>query len=1004
MPRKKAVAVALTALLSPATFGLGLGNLKTHSALNEPFEARVEIMGATGNDFDALTAKLADRGQFERAGIARDAVLLSLRFEVVSTESGADYVRITSKDAVREPFLNFLLEIDWAKGRLVREYTALLDPPLYDRNRQRPAMTPPVRAPSLASAPLPSQAPTASQPATSVTAAAPAEGTLTVQPNDTAWKLALAHRPQRSLSVQQVMLALLRTNPDAFVKQNVNQLRRGAVLRMPNQAELTRLAPGAAAEEVNRQYQRWLAARQGAAVVPVADALLAPSKNVPAAALPSATPRPSPPPLAKDAHLELAAPEAGKATKAPGGQPGGSLDEALVKEDQDTKTQENSELAAKLTEADQIIDLLQRQVQVKDQELAALQAKLGKAGTPASRPATAPAAGEVKPVLTVAPATPVAAGGGPTGLADAQASESWADRVPGGAFTLLAIGLSLLVGLGVGLANRLRGGGRSGLSTGITPAPVTTSESAIPAIVNSEAIPEPTKRAPDPEQFNRTLQVPAEELAMPAPSAEDPLEEVNVYLAYERFEQAEGLVRKAIASAPNEPKFKLRLLEVFYAAGNRPAFETAARDLLQTVGELSPLWASATAMWAELSPGQPLVGKEVEAPDFVDITREAGPSAPAGVQGAQQEPLISTQVGFSNDLAADTATLDFDVGNAPEALAFDSSVLDVTAGEPHADHDVIDLTATTEEAALDGRFDFPGASSEGAIGEFDEVLDVSSASPSGHRDFALPDHAPAKADLDALTVQLPGSEDFDIEGLDATVRAPRRDFLSIAGQLAGTPRQAVRNTTIDDFDMTLGRTSPPLMQEERPATDLVADQMPELEFDLALEDTADFNSFGLDETLELPTFENLASEGRTDASLEDITRSMEASISGLDLDDDDNSGLDLTRHALNDPSVHLDFGLDETGDLDQFDTLALDPDELRRAAEKVSARTTVLPRTREETAYADPLEETNAKLNLAKAYIELGDGSSARSILDEVVADGSAGQQDEARRLLSQLS
>ncbi|MGH8595384.1 MAG: type IV pilus assembly protein FimV, partial [Gammaproteobacteria bacterium] len=190
MLRNRAVGFAVALVfLTPVAFGLGLGTLKTKSALNEPFDARIEIFSASLQDFDTLTVKLADDVQFDRAGVDRGAVLLNLRFEVVSSEAGADYVRITTKDPVREPFLNFLLELNWANGRLVREYTVLLDPPLYDRNRQ-----PVTSATHLAPTPAP---PVATAPTGTTSQPSYAGGTTIgpVQANDTAWRLALAHRP-----------------------------------------------------------------------------------------------------------------------------------------------------------------------------------------------------------------------------------------------------------------------------------------------------------------------------------------------------------------------------------------------------------------------------------------------------------------------------------------------------------------------------------------------------------------------------------------------------------------------------------------------------------------------------------------------------------------------------------------------------------------------------------------------------------------------------------------
>ena len=108
-----------------------VGKLELLSALNQPFKARVELLSATADELDSLKVSLADQEAFERAGIQRTFLLTSLRFRVEETESGSDYIRIHSSESIREPFLNFLLEINWSKGRLFREYTVLLDPPTY---------------------------------------------------------------------------------------------------------------------------------------------------------------------------------------------------------------------------------------------------------------------------------------------------------------------------------------------------------------------------------------------------------------------------------------------------------------------------------------------------------------------------------------------------------------------------------------------------------------------------------------------------------------------------------------------------------------------------------------------------------------------------------------------------------------------------------------------------------------------------------------------------------
>jgi pilus assembly protein FimV len=155
MLRNRAVALLFCCTVSSLAFAVGLGSLQSKSALNEPFSGRIEILGATADDFDTLKASLASPAQFQRAGIDLLPVLSTLRFSIEDTGSGKDYITVTSREPIREPFLNFLLEVNWLNGRLVREYTILLDPPLYDPNRRRVAT---VSAPSPTAATIPTPA------------------------------------------------------------------------------------------------------------------------------------------------------------------------------------------------------------------------------------------------------------------------------------------------------------------------------------------------------------------------------------------------------------------------------------------------------------------------------------------------------------------------------------------------------------------------------------------------------------------------------------------------------------------------------------------------------------------------------------------------------------------------------------------------------------------------------------------------------------------------------
>ncbi|MGH8611247.1 MAG: type IV pilus assembly protein FimV [Gammaproteobacteria bacterium] len=234
------LACAAGLLLSlPATvMALWLGPLQTNSSLNEPFEGKIFLVDAKVEELDLLEFPL---------------VLSDFRFELVQPKTGGDYVRIWSKQPVREPVLDFLLEINWWNGRPIREFTVLMDPPRYEATR---APSPP-RAISNRS--TGSRAPTASK------ATAREERVPNVygptRAGDTLWRLALDTRPPIA-NVQQMMIALLKTNPGAFVDDNINRLKQGQILRIPDAAAISSVTPSEGLAAVRRQNALWEEYRQ----------------------------------------------------------------------------------------------------------------------------------------------------------------------------------------------------------------------------------------------------------------------------------------------------------------------------------------------------------------------------------------------------------------------------------------------------------------------------------------------------------------------------------------------------------------------------------------------------------------------------------------------------------------------------------------------------------------------------------------------------------------------
>ena len=258
----------MSALLSPgALYALGLGEIRLNSALNQPFDAEIELVSAAQEDLAALRASLASGDTFQRYGLDKPAYLSDFTFRVVSS-GGRDVLKVTSPRPVTEPFVTLLVEANWPRGRLLREYTVLLDPPVFApapeaaaapvaaprATTPSPAPRPtPVEAPAPEAAPAPS-APRPSRP----TAAVSAEpgSTYRVRQNDTLWNIASAAYPGGRADVNRAMVAIYQANPAAF-GGNINVLRAGSNLRMPSSGDVSAISASAAAEEVARQYRLW---------------------------------------------------------------------------------------------------------------------------------------------------------------------------------------------------------------------------------------------------------------------------------------------------------------------------------------------------------------------------------------------------------------------------------------------------------------------------------------------------------------------------------------------------------------------------------------------------------------------------------------------------------------------------------------------------------------------------------------------------------------------------
>lgn len=416
---RTAVAVTL-ALASGAACALGLGQIEVKSRFDQPLLAEIPVLSSDPGELEQLQARLASPETFARIGLTPpDGVVSDLQFTVALDVRGNPVIRVTSSQPVKQPLLTFLLEVDWGQGRLVREYSALVDAPRTVSAPNQPPIQSAVGGPSntierpaapVAAAPAPAPTDPAAKPEAkpaAVTPAAPADRP--IAQNDPAPRPAPPPRPasisagedfnvrrgdtlsgiasrleREGQTLNQAMIALLRANPDAFIGGNINRLRAGVVLRVPPANELVAVDSREASELVRVQIQQWRDARNPAAQ-PAVDTAVA--KAPPAPAEPASGTKPADGGRATaGARLEIVPPGAGtaKAGTQSGISAGGEgkmLQQELQQANEAVASHEAEvqELKSRLVELEQLRDKQQKLIQIKDAELASTQQRLAQA-------------------------------------------------------------------------------------------------------------------------------------------------------------------------------------------------------------------------------------------------------------------------------------------------------------------------------------------------------------------------------------------------------------------------------------------------------------------------------------------------------------------------------------------------------------------------------------------------------------------------------------------------
>ena len=398
----KYLSILLLALASSSAMALGLGDIRVLSRPGQPLVAEIPVISADPSELQNLRVGLASPVTFERVGLQRPTGLVSeLQFELTRTAQGRAVVRVTSASPVETPALAFLIEADWGQGRLVREYSALMDAPTSAVALSEPEIEAPAGALSNAiirePQAVPAQTPPATlpadaAPATRTASAAPshasapvaagASGDIAVRPGQTLSQIAQTLAGSQQISRERAMIALLRANPEAFIRGNINLLKQGAVLRVPDAASLAAVDGSEAAAMVREHAAQW---RQSRTLPQPAAADSSVAAATPAAAAPAAR--------GSGARLEIAptvaaaAATAGSTTGTGDGNEGDMLgNEQLrqAREDVATRDAEIDELKQRVADLEKLKAQQQALVSLKDTEIAAAQARLAEAPQQAS--------------------------------------------------------------------------------------------------------------------------------------------------------------------------------------------------------------------------------------------------------------------------------------------------------------------------------------------------------------------------------------------------------------------------------------------------------------------------------------------------------------------------------------------------------------------------------------------------------------------------------------------
>ncbi len=808
--------LAVVSLLAPTSgHSLGIGEIRLHSALNQNLDAEISLT-LSGESVSDIRVSLAPPEKFDKAGVAWSYFLSKIKFETITLSNGSTVIRLTSKEALKEPFLDFLLEVSWPKGSLYREFTVLVDPP----SVYNPTALSSVNQSYSQSSVAPNQRQTYASGQISNDEYGP------ILANDTLWSVAERIIGKDDVSVEQMILAIYEANPDAFYKGNVYALTTGKILKIPSRDLVLKLSKNQALVEFNRHTKAWKVRAAPSAHVDTAKqkSVLNKIEEV----VPGKVERPV------ENQLKLTAPASkaeveGQAVKGSGkDQVNGkqsSVKSEVVKGKSAPGLVETLEPALgdalpegsiqnRLAELEKQLALMQQLINLKDQQLADLQSQL-KASTvvlvPAATTNPTPVASPVveAPSVVKPPVIEQPIQTSQPRIAQIQSSPQVEPETFDSYYLKVGVAGTAILSLLGWLWWRKRKVDEQ------TNTESMFASSTMIKVSDDFTLVEPkSETSPAAVETGMTHDLgtvgessflseftPSDFDSFDTDQGEiDPISEADVYLAYGRYQQAEELIRQAIKDQPDRDECKLKLLEIFYANEDKAAFESYANEL-QRAGKSADLgfWGKAAEMGQEICHDSPLFSAKVhdsfggEQQNNQDIDFDLTGMA-IGSNKIGQE-IISSDFETSKSEKISPANLDFDLNSfsidlneaEPVDLASSPEVIDPLESEKN-DLDVVfsmssdgeesdDISSAIQEDVID--FDLSSFSIvEENTGEISEdssysnaPLDLAKKVTAGKEEQEFESYEFDFSSSNAETIDIDSLDFSDLENVDKTAEA-----------------------------------------------------------------------------------------------------------------------------------------------------------------------------------------------------------------------------------------